>query len=84
MTSSTESLNNLKTSSFLHFLFPRFSVWMEVIIDISSSLSLTVGVLKFNVAGEKKFKPIQDGGEGAERPPTSFSSVTSTNVGISS
>ena len=46
VTLSAESLNNLKTSSFLHFLFPRFSVWMEVIIDISSSLSLTVGLLK--------------------------------------
>ena len=29
------------------------------------------------------FNPIQDGGEGAKRPiPTSFSPVTSTNVGI--
>ena len=29
------------------------------------------------------FNPIQDWGGGAKRPPTSFSPVTSTNVGIS-
>ena len=51
VTLSTESLNNLKTSSFPHLVFPRFSVWMEAIIKISSSLSSTVGVLKFNEAG---------------------------------
>ena len=50
VTLSTESLDNLKTSSFPH-LVPRFSVWMEAIINISSSLSSTVGVLKFNAAG---------------------------------
>ena len=55
VTPSTESLNNLKTSSFPHFLFPRLSVWTEAIINISSSLSSTVGVLKFNVAGELNF-----------------------------
>ena len=55
MTSTIESLNNLKTSSSPHFLFPRFSVWMEAIINISSSLSSAVGVLKFNVAEELKF-----------------------------
>ena len=55
VTSSTESLNKQKTSSFPHFLFPRFSVCMEAIINISSSLSSTVGVLRFNVAGELTF-----------------------------
>ena len=55
MTSSIESLNNLKTSSLPRFLFPRFSVWMEAIINISSSLSSTVGVQKFNAAGELNF-----------------------------
>ena len=30
-----------------------------------------------------KFSPIQDGGEGKKAPPTSFSSATSVNVGIS-
>ena len=39
VTSSTESLNNLKTSSFPHFLFPRFIVWMKAINNISSFLS---------------------------------------------
>ena len=29
---------------------------MEAIINISSSISWTVGVLKFNLAGELKFK----------------------------
>ena len=29
------------------------------------------------------FNPIQDEGGGAKRPPTSFSPVTSTNVGLS-
>ena len=33
---------------------------MEAIINISSSLSLTIGILKFNVAGELKFN---DGSE---------------------
>ena len=54
--SSTEYLNNLKTLSFLHFLFPRFSVWIEAIINISGSLFPTVeGVLKFDLAGLLKF-----------------------------
>ena len=55
VTSSTEYLNHLKIPSFPHFLFPRFSVWMDAIINISSSLTSTVGVLKFNAAGELKF-----------------------------
>ena len=55
VTLSTESLDNLKTSSFPHFWFPCFSVWMEIIINISSSLSSTVVVLKFNVARELNF-----------------------------
>ena len=54
--SSTEYLNNLKTLSFLSFLFPHFSVWIEAIINISGSLFSTVqGVLKFNLAGLLKF-----------------------------
>ena len=53
--SKTEFLKNLKATCFSLFLFPRFSVWMEAIISITSSLSSTVGVLKFNVAGKLKF-----------------------------
>ena len=54
--SSTEYLNNLKTLSFLRFLFPRLSVWIEAIINISGSLFPTVeGVLKFDLAGLLKF-----------------------------
>ena len=54
--SSTESLNNVKTSSFWHFISPRFSVYMEVIVNISSTITSTVeGVLKLNVAGVRKF-----------------------------
>ena len=60
VTSSTESQNNLKTSSFPYFLLPRFSVWMGAIINISSFISSTVGVLKFNVAGELKFNVVSE------------------------
>ena len=37
---STESFTKLKTSSFPHFQFPRFSVCIDVIISISSSFLL--------------------------------------------
>ena len=39
MTPSIESFTKLKTSSFPHFLFPRFSVCIDAIISISNSLS---------------------------------------------
>ena len=56
--SSRESSTNLKTSSFPHFLFPRFNIWIEKIISIWSSLSSAIAIV---VMSDKESVPLLGG-----------------------
>ena len=49
-------------------------------INVSAEVLGPAGVLFNDVLSDLDFNPIQDGG--AKGPPTSFSPVTSTNVGF--
>ena len=59
----------------------------KLLQTVRSKITVRLKVLKsiYNTTKSSMFNPIQDGrgGGGAKRPPTSFSPVTSTNIGIS-
>ena len=55
----------------------------DIINCLNKNLGLTISPSKIQKWFLFHLNPIQDEGGGAKRPPTSFSPVTSTNVGFS-